>query len=143
MQLIIFDFNRTIFDPDTGALMPDTREVLEHFDARQIPMVLVSRNEGGREDLLTTLDIARYFKEIAFVEDKTPELFLSLIQKSGASPQETWVVGDYLESEILHGNVIGARTVRLKRGKFADLQPRQETEPMHTIEHLRELMGLV
>lgn len=143
MQLIIFDFNRTIYNPETNSLVSGALEVLQHFSAKGIPMVLVSRDEGDRENILMRLGVSSFFEKTFFVREKSKELFLSLMHEYGTEPETTLVVGDYPASEILHGNAAGARTVRLKAGRFADYEPRtKEEEPWRTIYELHELLDL-
>jgi predicted HAD superfamily phosphohydrolase YqeG len=138
MKLAIIDFNRTIFDPDTGDVVDGARELLEMFKGNGIPCVLVSKEEDGRSDTIERLDLAKYFKQQVFVSgDKTPGLFAKILQDHDVAGADCCVVGDHLHQEIRAGNVVGAYTVHLKRGKFATLPPLTKDDvPNVTVEHL-------
>lgn len=143
MKLTIIDFNRTVYDPDTGALVPGALSLLQSLSAR-MPVVLVSRNEPGRGDILNDLGIASFFSETIFTSAKSPELFLEIMERHRTHPQATLVIGDYISEEIAHGNIAGARTIRLKRGKFKGHMPkRPEEEAWRTVDDLSEIEGLL
>lgn len=118
MNLTIIDFNRTIYDPDTNGLIEGARELLETLSAA-MPVVLVSKKEEGREDLLELLNIRHYFKEALFTPEKSTALFLDIMRRFDATPHSTLIVGDHPQREIAIGNEIGARTVHFKQGRFA------------------------
>lgn len=137
---IIFDFNRTIFNPETGSLLSNALEVLKTLRGRGHTLYLVSRLEPGREAALSDLGIDGYFKEAKFVNDKRE----ALKEIISASPSPTYVIGDYLHDEIRAGNELGAKTIWLKRGRFADLIPKnKDEEPWHTIDDLMEVLELI
>lgn len=136
---IIFDYNRTIYDPETGTLVEGALEALASFAQTGVPMHLVSKLEPGREEALDALGIRDYFVSIAFVEDK--EDAMRAIVESVAEP--VYVIGDHLHNEIRIGNKLGARTVWLARGKFAGLRPEEEHDvPWRTIKHFKELPSI-
>lgn len=137
---IIFDLHRTLFDPDTKDLVPGARGVLEHFSGMGFMLHLVSKREGGRDELIDDFDIRRFFTTVSFVEDKTHPIE----QICAGSAGEVYVVGDYLKSEIAAGNKAGATTIWLRRGKFADLTPEAVHEvPTFVITELEELKTLI
>ena len=120
MTLLIIDFNGTIYDPESAGLMPGAKELLEGLKAKNIPMMLVSKQVFGREGLPAQLGIADYFSEILFVDQKTGKHFLEIMERHGAKPENTYVIGDYLPSEIRAGNEAGAFTIHFKYGHHTD-----------------------
>ena len=139
-MIIIFDYNRTLYDPETGELVVGAREAVEALSARGATLHLVSRNEPGRTDALHALGLAEYFASISFVDDK--EAPMRKIAETANAP--LYVVGDHLHNEIRIGNRIGARTVWLKAGKFEGLVPESpHDEPWRTIERLELLPGVL
>ena len=137
---IIFDFNRTIFDPETNALVPFAYEALQIFKTQGIEMHLVSKLEVGREDALESLGVAEFFTTKSFVEDKETAMRALVTDATGP----VYVVGDYLHNEIRIGNQLGTKTVWLKRGRFSNLQPETEHDiPWRTIEDLKHLPKLL
>ncbi|KND47527.1 MAG: hypothetical protein AB199_03795 [Parcubacteria bacterium C7867-004] len=137
---IIFDFNRTIYDPETDTAVPGALEALTHFAERGMTLHLVSRREGGRDDVLDTLGVRDFFASVAFVGDKGPVIQELVSGSSGT----VYVVGDYLQSEIRAGNKAGAKTIWLKRGLFAGHAPTYGTDvPWATIKHMQELIEII
>jgi len=136
MKTVIFDFNRTLYDPDTGALVPGVRELLDTLASNDYQLHLVSRFELGRTVALEELGIADAFKTTSFVSDKTETIGRLVANASG----DSYVVGDYLYDEIRAGNRAGARTVWFKQGRFADLVPEtSEDQPWRTVRDMSEV----
>jgi FMN phosphatase YigB (HAD superfamily) len=144
MKLAIIDFNRTIFDPDTGCLVPGALELLQLLEKKGVARVLVSRLEPGREGILSDFGIQDMFAKIYFVPEKSKDLFLNIMQTHGASSEETLVIGDYLHEEIRYGKRAGARTIHFKKGKFRHLSPESEDDiPWKTVEVLSEIAAYI
>ncbi len=142
MKLAIIDFNRTVYDPEAGMLIPGARAMLAMLKER-MTVVLVSKNEPGRDGALDMLGIRHFFAEVIFTEKKSAELFREIIHRHRSSPGETYVIGDYIYEEITHGNVVGAKTIRFKNGKFAHCTPeRAQEEPWQTVTALSEVEAL-
>ncbi len=140
---VIFDFNGTIYDPDTNGLLPGARQVLKDLRARSIPLYLVSRAEDGRPQILNEFGLGEYFVESFFVERKDPTLFFEILRRANIHPKEMYVVGDHLHKEIRCGNQCGMRTIWLKRGKFSDLEPAMEADyPWQTVGDMSEVLDL-
>jgi FMN phosphatase YigB (HAD superfamily) len=141
---VIFDFNRTIYDPDTGALLPGAKKVLEDLRARLIPLYLVSKAEESRPQILEEFGLKDYFTESFFVERKDPTLFFEILKRAGVHPKEMYVVGDHLHKEIRCGNQCGMRTIWLKRGKFSDLEPAMGADtPWQTVTDMNDVLELI
>ena len=144
MQLAIIDLNRTLYDPDTDSLTPGTVAALDALTRAGYALVLVSRREAGREELLTRFDLTDRFAETFFVGEKSPSLFREIMAKYGAKPDTTLVIGDHPQEEIAYGNDVGAKTVRLMRGKFATMELLNEHDkPWRSIHKLSEIEAIV
>lgn len=137
---IIFDFNRTIYDPDAGALVPGALVLLQNLFAKGHTLFLVSKLEAGREAALEHLGIRHFFTDAKFVENKR-EALEEIIR---ASPPPVYVMGDHLHDEIRAGNALGARTIWLKRGRFMNLIPEgKDDEPWRTVDDLMHIEELI
>lgn len=136
-MIIIFDFNRTLYDPETGGLFDGAIELLSKLSARGDELHLVSKLEPTRSlAFLTKLGIAHFFKTTAFVTDKSDAL-RRLIE---TAPAPVYVVGDYLHGEIRIGNKHGAKTIWLKHGMFSSLMPEmQDDVPWRTVRNMKEI----
>ncbi len=136
--MIIFDFNRTLYDPEAGAAVPGAIELLGALRARGEVLYLVSRLEPGREDILASLGLEDFFERVSFVHDKEAAIGESMRGSNGV----VYVVGDHLHDEIRAGNRHGAKTIWLRRGKFAELKPESLMDvPWRTIEHLGDVLS--
>lgn len=144
MKLAIIDFNRTVYDPDSDSLIEGCREFLEVLRASNVRMVLLSRNEGSRADILERLGVAEFFSEKNFVDEKTAQVITDIIERAGVSPEATVVIGDYIYQDIRAGNQAGAQTIHFKRGKFADCEPKSSDDiPDHVVTDFSQALWYV
>lgn len=138
-MIIIFDYYRTLFNPDTDSLYAGVIEVVKKLSQKN-DLFLVSRNEPGRATRLKEFGIHKYFQKSIFVEEKTKEAFETLAKKG----IRTIVVGDRVKQEIALGNQLGLTTVWVRQGKFADELPSVEGErPNYMIQDIRELTDII
>lgn len=135
---IIFDYNRTLYDPNTDSLYKGVVELLQYL-SKDNELFLISKNEPGRKDRLVELGIDGYFVKIIFVEKKTVSLFRELSQDD----KNILVIGDRIADEILIGNQLGFITVWVQQGKFAtDLPERDEQQPRHIVQNIQEIKNI-
>ena len=120
---IIFDYNRTIFDPDTDNLYLGVLELLKKLSSKY-ELFLISRNEPTRKKRLEELNIKNYFQKILFVNEKSKQVF----EEIAGNTKKVIVVGDSISDEIKIGNQLGFFTIRLKKGKFATEIPKNKKE---------------
>ena len=134
---IIFDLNRTLYDPETDELVTGAREILDSAARRGVVLALISRREPGREGILARFGIAHYFVRTDYVSEKTPECFMSLLHVLTAPPEHVLVVGDHPD-DIRCGNACGAITIRFRTGRFRDLDD-GDVRPVYEIDSLEKL----
>jgi len=136
---ILFDYNRTLFNPDTDSLYQGALELL-HDMAKRHELILISRKEVGREEHMEKLGIRNYFKSVHFVEEKNEKLFKELAE----GDTHVIVIGDRVKEEILIGNKLGFTTIWLQQGKFADERPSSPDEqPTHTVQTIAEIKKII
>ena len=127
---IIFDYNRTLFDPETEQLYSGVLQLLKDL-AKKHELFLISRNEKGRKRSMHARGIEKFFQKKAFVRKKTKRIFQKLV---GRFSKDVIVIGDRVREEIRIGNMLGYRTIWLRRGKFSSELPLNEKEvPKHII----------
>lgn len=139
---IIFDWKRTLYDPDTKKLIEGAVDLLEFIKARNIPMVLVGKGEEDMNDEVNRLRLREYFSEIVFAEgEKDPDVFAKYLTRP---PENTLFIGDRVRSELEIGNKLGATTIWVKQGKFAtELPENRNQEPDYTVDSLAECLNVV
>ena len=133
IQGIVFDLYRTLYDPDNEKLIAGAREILE-FASSRVKLCLISRKEGGREQIVADLGIEGFFTHIELAEDdKEPRHFQACVDSLGVPASDILVVGDRVKGEIALGNAAGMTTAWYKTGKYASELPSTEIEQPDTI----------
>jgi len=142
MNAIIFDFNRTIYDPDSKALCSGALECMQNLSGKY-SLYLVAKGGIERKELIESLGIKQYFKIVSVQPEKNVEQFIAC--KEDLPPDTTWcVVGDRVKKEIRYGNECGMKTVWYRSGKFAEEEPSEEIEqPDVTIDDLSDLEKII
>lgn len=141
MKRIIFDFNRTLYQPELGRLIPKTKTVLAQLKKRGYKLILVARAAPGRKKLIKQLGITRYFNKIITTSNKSQALFKNLASNR---PVSCIVVGDRIKKEIAIGNSLKMTTVWLRQGRFRNEMPDNIMEkPSHTIYRLSRIIKLL
>lgn len=136
---IIFDYNRTIFDPEQQELYSGVLELITYLSDKH-ELFLVSKNEAGRKEKLDSLGISSFFEKIIFTNNKTTQLFSEIVN----GENNVIVVGDRILGEITIGNKLNLITVWLKQGKFSNEHPvSDEQKPKHIIYDISELKEII
>jgi len=142
IKAVIFDFNRTLYNPEKENMMEGARRLLNSLRKRGIKMALLSMTSSGeREQLISSLDLHSYFEETLVLSGtKKPEHFIELSQKLQVEPEKCIVIGDRIKQEIHSANLAGMKTCWLQRGKFKKEMPDiQDEKPDYTINNLHEV----
>jgi len=136
---IIFDYNRTIFDPEKQELYSGVLELINEL-AQKHELFLVSANEPERKNALENFGISRFFKKIVFTDNKSVEIFQEMV----GTDSEVLVVGDRIRGEIVTGNKLNFITVWVKQGRFSFEGPMGVGQkPKYTISNIVELREIV
>ena len=142
--IIIFDLNRTLYDPERHQLVDHALFVLESCRSRGYALFLVSHNEPTRAEVVDSFGLRSFFRDSFFVDGKSPELFKTILGAAGANPADSFVIGDVVKSEILFGNICGMKTIWVSVGKFKDQVPQTVTQrPTYTTKDLLAILSLI
>lgn len=144
---IIFDYGRTLHDPERGDFYPDAAPTLATLAAthRLAIVSLVSGEDyaarrAAREALLRERDLARHFATTQFGPRDKDRLYQAALADLGLEPRQVAIVDDRIARGIAWGNRHGATTVWFRNGKFRDELPNAATgAPTHTIAALGDL----
>jgi ribonucleotide monophosphatase NagD (HAD superfamily) len=139
---IIFDLKRTLYDPETSTLIDGAVDLLEFFSTRNVPLYLIGKGKQEMYDETVRLNVAKYFTEILFVEgSKDQQDFIKYIDIE--NPHNTIVIGDRSYSELAVGKSLGATTIWVKQGKFANEEPEDDSQkPNYIVNNLLEVGDL-
>ncbi len=146
---VIFDWGRTLWDPEREALFHGVEELLARISG-QYDLYIVSMASKGeeeivrRKELIRSLSLEPYFKEIVFVTEEKGEAYASVFARHALVPSHTMIVDDRMVRGIAWGNDVGAVTVWFQNGKFADELPDESTgQPTCHIREFLELQNLL
>ena len=145
INTIVFDWGRTLWDPDNERLFPDAVAILERLASDRTLMIVSLATKGEaeiarRRAMIATLGIAKLFSDIVFVTEEKDAAYESLYAKHVLVPNETAIVDDRTMRGIAWGNRVGSTTIWFRNGKFADELPDETTgEPTHIIHEFSEL----
>ncbi len=113
-------------------------------------LVLITR---GSEDVqlnkLKVTGLQNYFKEFTkVVEVKNAYVFLEVITKMNSVPNETWIIGDSIKSDINPGLSIGANCIhfKYKHEHYNWIQEHDEnpiSDDFYEITDLREILAIL
>ena len=143
IDLVIFDWKRTLYDPDSKVLIDGARKLLNFLKSKNLLIILIGKGGEDMNDEVKRLSVEDYFKEIVFAQgEKDPNIFAKYISKD--EPKDTVLVGDRVRSELEIGNKLGAMTLWVKQGKFASEEPEnKEQVPDYTVPNLSECQQLL
>ncbi len=142
-KAVIFDYNRTVFDPDAEKLMPNAKEVLTALQAKGIPLFLIAKGDEERKKQIESLGLLPFFKEVIVNQDKSAEDFRSCIQECDEGTK-FFAVGDRVREEIRHANECGMTTIWFRNGKFASEEPENDSQkPKFTVSALSEALHII
>ncbi len=143
MKSIIFDYNRTIYNPEEGIVFPGSLEILQKYKDAGFVLFLVAKGGIDRKNQIKDLNIEHFFKKIIVHPEKTKDDFIDAMNEC-AEKTVFFVVGDRVKKEIRFGNECDMTTIWLKNGKFKDEEPELDIEkPDHVIHELSELESVI
>ncbi len=143
-RTIFFDFIRTLYDPFTAMLYPGVSGMLDELQRSGRRLILYSRKERSRGEMLKDLGIAEYFEAAYFVDQKDAEGLKQLMDAHHVEPKDCIVVGDMLDAELCAGSELGADTVWIRPQSFANaLADTPVCAPTHAVSSIEELRQLL
>lgn len=141
-KYIIFDWKRTLYDPDQKTLIPGSLELLELINSKHISMILIGKGGEDMKNEVNRLGLKKYFKNIIFNEG-TKDISIFRPYVANDKPQASLFIGDRTKSELEIGKKLGATTIWVKQGKFADELPENDSQkPDFTVGSLGEALQL-
>ena len=148
IKAIIFDWGRTLWDNENGVLFPDTKETLEYLRGKGYRMALLSVTENTAEGLklkrIQDGGLEPFFDKIVLCEEKGETEVQTINARWNLPYEDIMVIGDRTKADIRIANRLGTKSIWVRRGKFADELPDEETgTPTHTITTVGELKSIL
>lgn len=144
MKTYIFDWKRTLYDPDTHVLIDGAIELLNYLhQVSGTRLILVGKGSDDMHKEVVRLGVNDYFTDIKFQEgDKDTALFADFVDKF--EPRKTIFIGDRTRSELAAGNSLGAVTIWVRQGKFSDELPESPVYvPTHTVSSIGDVLAVI
>ena len=140
MYTIIFDWKRTLYDPDSKMLIEGTLQLLKFLKQKNTELILIGKGGDDMNQEVKRLKIQEYFSEVIFQEGKKDKtIFDAFVSKK--NPQSTIIIGDRVRSELEIGNLLKTITIWVRQGKFSEEKPLNEVqEPSFTVASILELL---
>jgi ribonucleotide monophosphatase NagD (HAD superfamily) len=137
LKVLIFDWKRTLYNPDTKELEAGAKEILKFCNENGFPLYLVGKGGRDMHAEVGRLGISGNFVEIVFWEGAKEDGVFKQFMSS--DPRETLFIGDRIQSELALGKSLGATTLWVRQGKFSDEMPATESQnPDYTVSTLKE-----
>jgi putative hydrolase of the HAD superfamily len=130
--------------PTRTILFPDTMEVLTYLEEKGYHLHLITNGfEETQHCKLRSCGLDRFFKVVVTSECSNSlkpqrEIFEYAMNKTGATVEESLMIGDTLDVDVLGALNVGMHAVHVN---YNGLE--QEVAPTYTIYHLRELKELL
>lgn len=106
-EVIIFDFYKTIFNPQTNRMYWGMKALLINLSVNN-RLILITTGTSIREKQVQGTEIRRYFDRVIVCTKKTPRIY-----KQFDAQMKPIVVGDRIEEEITIGKKLGYRTIQV------------------------------
>lgn len=130
--------------PARTILFPDTREVLTYLSEKGYGLHLITNGfEKTQHGKLQHSGLNHFFREVITSEcsgsiKPQKEIFYFALKKAGALVEESLMIGDSLEVDVLGAQNIGMDAVHVNYNNLP-----QDFIPTYTIKHLNELKQIL
>ena len=139
---IIFDFNRTLYLPETEEILENAIKLLQKLKGAGLVLALLTIEDMGKTNKIN--EISSFFSIIKKVSDKSENDFVYILENLDLGKEEVVVIGDRIKKEIKLSNRLGIKTVWYRSGKFKDELPKNPEEtPTYVISDLEEVWDLI
>lgn len=137
-ERVIFDWKRTLYDPETAQLADGALDVLHGLRERGVDLVLIGKGGDDMQQAVDDLSVRDLFSTVRFVAKKDCDLFREYL--SNRSPEAVVAVGDRAHGEIAIAKSLAMRAVWLCDGPFRHELPLPGLLPDATIYAIRDLV---
>lgn len=150
-KALVFDWNRTLFDPETGKESPGAYEVLKECVSRGLRLALAS-SAGKAADTTVETRVAqieasplrRFFEIVKITNGDKDVMMDEIVIHFNTERKKILIVDDRMVRGIRYGNQKGIPTAWLQKGKFSTEAPTEETGiPTFILASLKDLLHYV
>jgi FMN phosphatase YigB (HAD superfamily) len=149
LEVIVFDYGRTLFDRESNQFFPDAQSVLTEL-SKNYRLAIVSYSKPSevaeRIQLLKEAGLYDLFSSIVFTDqpEKKHTEYHNFARSASVEPNQMAIVDDHLIRGVLWGYRNSSITFWFKNGKFSDVVPSEEVGlPTYTISTLTEIIEIL
>lgn len=129
--------------PLKNNLLPHAIEVLDYLYSKYQLHIITNGFSEVQEVKIEKSDLGKYFRNIITSEEAgykkpDPNIFHFSIKKAGAIPENSIMIGDSLEADIL-----GAKAIGMAQVFFNPDKQKHDVKVTHEIGSLKELKGIL
>ncbi len=129
--------------PHKTQLLPGTEELLEYLKQRYELHVLTNGFVETQKIKMQKSGLEIFFESMISSEEigankPAPEIFKASIQRTGADPKSSLMIGDNL-----HADIIGAQSFGMDQVFYNPLRIKHSEKPTFEISHLLEMKGFL
>lgn len=135
------------WDNSLERLYPETMSILKEL-SKKYKLGIIANQAMGTQQRINDWNIGEYFDVViasAEVGCSKPDLriFNLALEQAGCKPEETVMIGDRLDNDIIPAKQIGMKTVWVVQGfaKFKSIDNEIE-QPDYTIESIGEIISI-
>jgi len=146
-KLLIFDWGRTLYDPETKNVFPGAQTILRELRSRYELAIVSLATDGDTERRFNAIrgaGIENFFSRILVAKEGKGELYEQALRELKYSPEHAIIIDDRTVRGIRWGNLNGATTIWVKRGKFSEEIPTEDTgQPDYTVLEIGEILAIL
>ena len=130
-------------------LYPETEDILRYLNEKGYRIGVIANQGLGAEKRLENFGIRKYFSSVTAsaeegVAKPNLEIFRRAFEKSGCSAENSVMIGDRLDNDIVPAKSLGMRTVWIKQGFSVYCSPTCTREQADkTVSNLLELKSIL
>ncbi|MFH1432944.1 MAG: HAD family hydrolase [archaeon] len=152
-KVLFLDFSETLYS--VSGVFSDTMSFLDKVKDEYVLVIIADEDTKELEEKMNSFGITKYFALVFSPKDygmKKPDhklvnVALALVKdKTGedVSKNDCFLLGDRPDKDIKMGNMAGIRTIRVKRGAYAYLEPEYDEEKAnYTVQTLKDALEIL
>ncbi|MBL7045891.1 MAG: HAD family hydrolase [Parcubacteria group bacterium] len=147
-KLVIFDWGRTLWNPETQKLFNKVPQVLEFLTRKGYTLSIVALATDGdtkrRLDALKASAIEDCFAKTLFRETGKDKMYKETLKELKFESSETIIIDDRVVRGIKFANKYGCKSIWIQSLKFREEYPTEETgKPTYTIDKIGQLIDIL
>jgi len=148
VKIIIWDFMRTLYDPDHRKMMPFAKKAVKSAEIKGYTNILGSKNTKDKVgldtvEILKASGMDKMFASILINDQKDEGIFQKIVDDYKPILSQSYVVSDRAATDIWLGKKFGLRTIWYRNGKFKDELAEEGYEPEVTVVSLKAVAEII